>query len=137
MKYFNYIIGCIGSFVASFFGGWSLAIETLLIFMSIDYMTGLLVAGLFNNSTKTDTGGLKSSIGFKGLCRKGMILLYVLIAHRIDLVIGVDYIKNCICIAFICNELISITENAGLMGIPVPNIISKCIDVLKQKGDNK
>ena len=137
MKYFNYIIGCIGSFVASFFGGWSLAIETLLIFMSIDYITGLLVAGLFNNSTKTDTGGLKSSIGFKGLCRKGMILLYVLIAHRIDLVIGVDYIKNCICIAFICNELISITENAGLMGIPVPNIISKCIDVLKQKGDNK
>ena len=100
MKYFNYVIGLIGSFVASLFGGWSLAIETLLLFMAIDYITGLIVAGLFNNSPKTDTGGLKSSIGFKGLCRKGMILLYVLIAYRIDLVLGVNYIKDCICIAF-------------------------------------
>lgn len=137
MKYFNYVIGLIGSFIASLFGGWSLAIETLLLFMAIDYITGLIVAGLFNNSPKTDTGGLKSSIGFKGLCRKGMILLYVLIAYRIDLVLEVNYIKDCICIAFTCNELISITENAGLMGVPVPDVIKKCIDVLKQKGDNK
>ena len=137
MKNVNYIIGIIGSFVASLFGGWSLAIETLLLFMAIDYITGLIVAGLFNNSPKTKKGGLKSSIGFKGLCRKGMILLYVLIAYRIDLVLGVNYIKDCICIAFICNELISITENAGLMGVPVPDVMTKCIDVLKQKGDNK
>ena len=133
MKYFNYVIGLIGSFVASLFGGWSLAIETLLLFMAIDYITGLIVAGLFNNSPKTDTGGLKSSIGFKGLCRKGMILLYVLIAYRIDLVLGVNYIKDCICIAFICNELISILENLKDIGVPMPAFLMPIVKNIAKK----
>lgn len=126
-------IGMTGSFVASFFGGWDASLSTLLIFMLIDYLTGMICAGVFHASTKTDSGALESRAGFKGLCRKGMILLMVLVGHRLDLSIGTSYIRDAICIAFIANELVSIVENAGLMGLPVPSVITKAIDVLNGK----
>ena len=127
------IIGTVGSLVASLFGGWTEALTTLLIFMLIDYITGLIVAGVFHRSQKTATGALESRAGFKGLCRKGVILLFVLIGYRLDLTVGTTYIRDAVCIAFIANELISIVENAGLMGIPIPVVIKKAIDVLENK----
>ena len=127
------IVGTVGSLVASFFGGWTESLTTLLIFMLIDYGTGLIVAGVFHKSRKTATGALESRAGFKGLCRKGAILLFVLIGYRLDLAVGTTYIRDAVCIAFIANELISIVENAGLMGLPIPAVITKAIDVLKSK----
>lgn len=126
-------IGVVGSFVASLFGGWTASLTTLLIFMGIDYVSGLVVAGVFHNSPKTSTGALESRAGFKGLIRKFMILLFVLIGYRLDVAVGTSYIKDAVCIAFIANELISIVENAGLMGLPVPAVISNAIDILKKK----
>ena len=121
--------------MASLFGGWTASLTTLLIFMLIDYTTGLIVAGVFHASKKTESGALESRAGYKGLCRKGMILLFVLIGYRLDLAIGTSYIRDAVCIAFIANELISIVENAGLMGLPIPSVITKAIDVLNQKGE--
>lgn len=128
------IVGTVGGCIASLFGGWTESLTTLLIFMLIDYVTGLIVAGVFHKSQKTKTGTLESRAGFKGLCRKCLVLLFVLIGYRLDLAIGTTYIKDAVCIAFIANELISIVENAGLMGLPIPAVITKAIDVLKQKG---
>lgn len=123
-------IGLVGGFIASLFGGWDSALTTLVIFMGIDYLSGIVVAGVFHKSTKTASGTLKSAAGFEGLCRKGMSLLIVLIAYRLDLAIGVNYIRDAVIIGFIANEAISIVENAGLMGIPLPSVITKAIDVL-------
>ncbi len=128
-------IGVVGSLIASAFGGWDAALITLVLFMAIDYISGLLVAGVFHNSKKTETGTLESRAGWKGLCRKGMTLLFVLIAYRLDLAIGVDYIRNAVIIGFMANELISIVENAGLMGLPLPAVISKAIDVLTRQAE--
>lgn len=128
-------IGTVGSFVASFFGGWTTSLSTLLIFMAIDYMTGLVVAGVFHKSKKTDSGALESRAGFKGLCKKGMILLLVLVGHRLDLATGASYIRDGVCIAFIANETISIFENAGLMGIKIPGVLENAIEILKKKGE--
>ena len=128
-------IGIVGSAVASCFGGWTAAMTTLLIFMVIDYITGLVVAGVFHKSKKTENGALESKAGFKGLCKKGMILLFVLIGYRLDLAIGTAYIKDAVCIGFMVNELISIIENAGLMGIEVPAPIMKAIDILNDKNE--
>lgn len=130
-------IGVIGSGIATVFGGWDAALQTLIIFMIIDYISGLAVAGVFHKSTKTDTGTLESKAGFKGLCRKGMTLLIVLIGARLDLSIGVDYIRDAVCIGFMANEAISIVENAGLMGIPIPSVISKAIDILTKKSESE
>ena len=128
-------IGIVGGFIANLFGGWDAALTTLVLAMAIDYASGLIVAGVFHKSKKTESGALESRAGWKGLCRKGMSLLIVLIGHRLDLAIGVNYIREAIIIGFIANETISIVENAGLMGLPLPAVITKAIDVLTQKAD--
>lgn len=126
-------IGTIGGGIAALFGGWTSAMTTLIIFMVIDYITGLIVAGVFKKSGKSKSGALESRAGFKGLCRKGMILLILLVACRLDLALGTSYIKDAVCIAFVANETLSIIENAGLMGVPIPQVLIKAIDVLKAK----
>ena len=132
------VIGIIGSFIASMLGGWDSALITLLIFMGADYITGLIVAGIFKKSNKSDNGGLESKAGWKGLTRKGMTLLIVLVAARLDLLLDASYIRDAVCIAFIANETISIVENAGLMGVPIPKVITNAIAVLKNKNkDNE
>lgn len=129
-------IGVVGSVIASLFGSWDAALVTLVIFMAIDYVTGLLVAGVFHNSGKTENGALESRAGWKGLCRKCITLLMVLVATRLDLVTGTNFIRDAVVIAFIANETISIVENAGLMGINIPPAITSAIEVLKKKSDS-
>ena len=126
-------IGTIGGGIAALFGGWTSAMTTLIIFMVIDYITGIIVAGVFHRSGKSENGALESRAGFKGLCRKGMILLILLVACRLDIMLGTGDIKDCVCIAFVVNETLSIIENAGLMGVPIPQVLIKAIDVLKAK----
>lgn len=129
------ITGFVGSALASLFGGWSTGMITLLIFMAVDYITGLICAGVFKSSAKSKSGGLESRAGWKGLCRKGVTILIVLVAYRLDLLIGTNYIRDAVVIAFCANELISIVENCGLMGLPLPKPITKAIDILRNKSD--
>lgn len=127
------IFGLLGSVITAAFGGWDSGLVTLVIFMSIDYVMGLIVAGVFHKSPKTESGALESKTGWKGLCRKGVTLLFVMIAYRLDITIGVDYIRDAVIIGFVANELISIVENAGLMGLPLPGAIKNAIDILTKK----
>ncbi len=127
-------VGAVGSFIASIFGGWDTALATLLIFMAVDYITGLLVAGVFHASPKSENGALESKAGFKGLIRKGLVLVVILVACRMDMLLGVNYIRDAACIAFIVNELISMVENFGLMGVPFPEPIKEAIELLQKKG---
>ena len=130
-------IGAVGSFIASIFGGWDTALVTLLIFMAVDYITGLLVAGVFHASPKSENGALESKAGFKGLIRKGLVLVVILVACRMDMLLGVNYIRDAACIAFIVNELISMVENFGLMGVPFPEPIKEAIELLQKKGEKQ
>mgnify|MGYP002672940305 CR=1 FL=1 len=119
------VIGLIGGAIAALFGGWDTALQTLVIFMAIDYITGLVVAGVFHASPKTKTGALESKAGWKGLIRKG----------QLDAVIGGSFVRDAAIIGFSANEAISIVENAGLMGLPIPAAITKAIDILKQRAE--
>ena len=125
--------GLVGSFIAGLFGGWDAAMATLLMFMGIDYITGLLVAA-FNKSPKSDTGALNSYVGFKGLAKKCVVLLLVLVAVRLDIMLNTNYVRDAVCVAFSVNELISILENAGILGVPIPDVIKDAIEVLKNSG---
>lgn len=127
------VVGVVGSFVAWLFGGWDTSLVTLLLFMGIDYITGLAVAAC-GKSPKSDTGRLSSKIGWRGLAKKCVSLLLVLVAVRLDITFGTSYIRDAVCIAFTVNELISITENAGLLGVPLPTVITKAIELLQSKG---
>jgi toxin secretion/phage lysis holin len=131
------VCGVIGAAIASLFGGWDAALTTLVIFMAIDYVTGLIVAGVFQKSTKSEHGALESRAGWKGLCKKGVTLLIVLVACQLDKIIGSGFIRDAVVIAFIGNETISIVENAGLMGVPIPAVIIKAIEILNKKGEER
>jgi toxin secretion/phage lysis holin len=134
---FMMAVGVAGGVIVSLLGGWDTALMTLVIFMGVDYLTGLIVAGLFHTSQKTENGRLESRAGWKGLCRKGVTLLIVLVACRLDLVIGSNFIRDAVVIAFIANETISIIENAGLMGVPIPAAIIDAIEVLKKQAESR
>ena len=134
---FMMAVGVAGGVIVSLLGGWDTALMTLVIFMGVDYLTGLIVAGLFHTSQKTENGRLESRAGWKGLCRKGVTLLIVLVACRLDLVIWSNFIRDAVVIAFIANETISIIENAGLMGVPIPAAIIDAIEVLKKQAESR
>lgn len=127
-------VACVGAAIASLFGGWNGAMTTLVILMLIDYITGIIVAGVFHNSPKCSGGALSSAVGFKGICRKFVILLIVVVACRVDILLDTNIIRDATCVGFCANELVSITENAGLMGIPLPRKLVEAIEVLR--GDN-
>ena len=128
--------GVAGAAIAHLFGGWNGAMTTLVILMFIDYVTGIIVAGVFHASPKSSGGALSSAVGFKGICRKFVILLIVVVACRVDLLLDTNIIRDATCIGFCANELVSITENAGLMGIPLPRKLVEAIEVLKGESDN-
>ena len=107
------VLGLVFGYIASLFGGWDAAISTLVFFMAMDYITGLIVAGVFHSSGKTENGALESSVGWRGLCRKGMTLAVVLVACRLDMVIGSNLLRDAAVIAFVANETISISKMQG------------------------
>lgn len=131
------VLGAMGSILATVFSGQNAMLTTLILFMSMDYITGLMVSGIFRRSPKTETGGLQSKTGWKGLVKKVVILLLVIAAACIDLILDTTYIRNAVCIGFTCNELISILENAGLMGIPLPTALKNAVDLLQKKSNSE
>ena len=140
MKNLNEIVctgaGIVGGAVAAAFGGWTHDLSWLVAFMVVDYLTGLMVA-FMGKSPKTEGGGLSSAVGWLGLVRKLVTLLLVLVAHGLDVMIGVEYIKTAAVIGFMVNEVLSILENAGMLGVPMPEIFKKALEVLKGKGEEQ
>lgn len=136
IAYLSATIGVLGGVLSQMFGGWDQALGTLLIFMAIDYMTGLMV-GFTGKSKKTQSGALNSHVGYIGLCKKFLVLLYIIIATRLDMLLNLTFCRDAVIVGFIVNELVSITENAGLLGIPMPAPIKKAIDILHAKEGKK
>ena len=125
--------GFIGSMIVKFIGGWSKDFETLLWFMVFDYIIGVIAAGVFHVSPKTKNGRLESSAGLKGLCKKLFMLFMVSIGYHLDILLCIDYVRTTIIIGLILNELLSIIESWGLIGLPLPNILIEAVEILKKK----
>jgi len=134
-RFIEAMISLIGAAITTLFGGWSTGLKTLIIFMVIDYLTGMIVAAVFKKSPKSEGGALSSKVGWKGLSKKAMTLLFVLIAYRLDVLIGTNYIRDAVVIGYCVNEVLSITENALIMGVPLPKVIKNAIDILSEKED--
>ena len=138
MKWKDVIFGsasAVISAIAAFFGGLSELIIFLLILMAMDYASGLIVAGVFHTSGKSESGRLESRAGWKGLCRKGATLCLVYVACHLDLVLGTTFIMDAIVIGFCLNELLSLVENIGLMGVEYPAALTNAVELLKAKAD--
>lgn len=129
------IAGVIGGFIATLLGGWDSALATLVVFMGIDFVTGIVTAAM-GKSKHSKSGALNSKAGWIGLAKKFCILLMVVVAVRMDILIGTTYIRDATCIGFCVNELLSIIENTSLMGIPYPPAIKKAIEVLQKRASH-
>ena len=129
------VISVIGGFFVDFVGGVDTILKALIIFMVVDYITGLMVAFIFHKSRKTKSGGASSKEGFKGIVKKMCILLLVGLSHELDLIMKVNYIRATTVIFFLANEGLSVLENVGLMDIRYPQFLKKALEVLKEKGD--
>ena len=129
-------LAAVGSFIANQLGGWDTALIVLICMMAADYVTGIVVAGVFHNSKKSCTGKIDSKVSFKGLILKMMILVVVWVGTMLDKVIGAEYIRTAITLFFIANEGISILENMGLMGVPFPKFLQAALEAMKDKNDN-
>lgn len=131
------VVGIITSVANWCFGGYTIPMELLLICMCLDYLCGLVVAGVFKKSKKSEHGKLSSKEGWKGLARKVLTLSLLIVANRLDLLFGKNYIQETLTIAFIVNELLSILENATLMGLTIPKVLTDALEVLNKKINSK
>ena len=141
MKIKNLIVvtfGSIGSLLSFLLGGFDKVMIALLIFMIIDFLSGLILAIVFKNSKKTDNGKLSSRAGIIGLSKKIFILFLVAVATQLDIILGTTFIRDGTVIGFISMEGISVIENASLAGLPIPKIVKNALEIIskKEKDDN-
>lgn len=134
---FGFMFSVLATWISSIFGVHMGIMKILVIFMAIDYITGLIVAGVFKKSQKSKNGAIESRASLKGLFRKGEMLLVVYIAVNLDILMGTDYITVASIYFFIANEGISLIENIGLTGVPMPSIIINAIEVLKKNEEKE
>ena len=129
-------IGIAAGMVSWLVGGFDTPILALIICMGADYVTGLIVAGIFHASPKTAGGGLDSRVGWKGLARKFVTVLIVVVANLADVLLELHYIRDAVIAAFCANECISILENAGLMGIRIPKVLTAALEKLGEEHES-
>ena len=134
------ILAAIGGAIASFFCGLPPLIWVLLAVMTIDYITGI-ICGLMGRSKKTETGGLSSNAAFKGLLKKALIFLVVLLAALLDKAVSMgtgaafEAVAGATCLWFIASEGFSILENVASMGVPVPKILMQALEIMRRKAE--
>ncbi len=128
-------VAAVGGAVAQALGGWDQALGLLVALMALDYITGVLLAGVWKRSPKTESGKLSSVAGFKGLLKKGMVLLLVWVAVLLDRGLGTSCARTAVILFFAGNEGLSFLENLGLMGVPFPAFMEKMFEALREKGD--
>lgn len=116
----------LGAIILNLFGEWNSLLTILLIAVTLDYFTGMIASGI--------EGKLSSKFGLRGIGRKMLIFSLVTVAHLIDTILtNQHFIRNATIIFYLCNEMISIIENVGRAGVPVPEFLRKAVEVLKKK----
>ncbi|MBQ3022754.1 MAG: phage holin family protein [Clostridia bacterium] len=123
----------LGSVLAETFGGWDSFLRALVMFMAVDYITGMTVALVFHKSQKTENGGASSRVGYKGIVKKISMLLLVALAVRMDEISGTHYIRNATIFFFLGNEGLSVMENLALMGVKYPKILKNALEEIRKK----
>ena len=121
-------VGIGGGLASYLFGGWSVLLQTLVVFIVLDYAFAIVVAATH--------GELNSKKGFKGIAKKVAILVLVAVAHQVDSVLGDgSLIRDSVIFFYIANELLSILETVGKTNLPIPDVLRRAVDTLNSKGE--
>ena len=129
------VLATFGGAIAQLLGGWDALLKCLCICMAADYVTGVVVAAL-GRSKKSKTGRITSKAAVTGIIKKAVILLIILVAAALESATGTEFIRDTVIIFFTGSEGLSIVENAGLLGVPMPAALKKWFEVLRDKGDD-
>jgi toxin secretion/phage lysis holin len=116
----------LGSTITFAYGSWTESLNFLAVLMAIDYVTGVTAA-------MRDGSGLNSTVGFWGLFKKGLVLLVVLLAHRVDMLLGTEMVMGGAVYFYIVNEFLSVIENFGRIGLPLPPGLRQVIQILRDR----
>ena len=130
------VTGTIGSLLINLIGKPTDDLIILIVLMIIDLIVGFLISAIWQKSSKTDSGKLSSSVMFKGIIKKFFTLVIVVIAYQLDILLAMNVIRHIVIIAFIVEEVLSITENIAITGIKIPTVITKALDVLEKEVKN-
>lgn len=128
--YIKVVAATLVSSITWFYGGWTQSLNVLLLLVIADYLTGI--------AASVTEGKLSSKVGYLGCIKKIGIFLVIMLAHQLDTVIfqGTNQLRDIAIFFYMANELVSLTENAGRLGVPLPDGMTKVIDILKSKGGN-
>ena len=129
-------LGIVGTGIVKLIGKPTDDLIILIVLMIIDLIVGFLVSAIWQKSSKTDSGKLSSSVMFKGIVKKFLTLVIVVIAYQLDILLAMNVIRHIVIIAFIVEEILSITESIAITGIKIPTIITKALDVLEKEVEN-
>lgn len=128
MDYITKITILIGAVTGYLFGGFDTLVQVIIVLSILDYISGIIAA--YVNSE------LKSKVGFKGIAKKVMLFLLIAAATWVDRALGTHAMfRDATIFFFIGNELLSLIENAGRSGVPVPDVLKNAVAVLKSKAD--
>ncbi|MVB09512.1 Bacteriophage holin family protein [Caprobacter fermentans] len=131
------VFSAVGAVLTQALGGWDSSLQTLVGFMAVDYILGVIIALVWKSSQKSKDGSFESAASLKGLFRKGGILAIVYVAVRLDLIVGNSgYIRTAVILFFIANEGFSIIENLGIMGLPMPAAIKNAFAAIKRQAES-
>lgn len=122
------LIGVLGGVCSYLLGGWDILMPTIIIFMILDYVSGVSASWL--------TKSLSSEIGYKGLLKKCMIIVMIIMSVRLDSILGDEMIfRNVVTFFYISNEGISIIENCVKLGLPIPTKIKNALEQIKEENN--
>ena len=126
------VIGTLTTGLMKIIGEPTQDLKILLLLMVVDLIVGFTVSAVWHKSSKTKSGKVSSKVMFKGIVKKILTLVLVIVSYQIDILLGYDVIRHVAIIAFIVQEIISIIENITITGIKAPDIITKALDVLER-----
>ncbi len=129
LVWLKWLVALVGGLLTTLLGGWDLALQVLVLFVVLDYATGLIAAYGEQN--------LDSRVGFRGIAKKILLFIPVAVAYWLDMLLGQEILRNLAIFFYIANEGLSILENLGRAGVPFPGQIQDALEQLKRSGDDK
>ena len=130
-------MSAVGAWAVQALGGWDNSLQTLIAFMAIDYILGILIALVWHKSQKSEDGRFESHASLKGLIRKFSVLIIVFIAVKLDLLLhDSSYVRTAVIMFFIANEGFSIVENLGIIGVPMPEAVKNAFAAIKRQSES-
>lgn len=130
-----FIGGVFGSLVTALFGDFSVSVKVMLLFMGFNIISGAIRA-IHQKSAKSKHGGLSADAMLKGLSVKVMMMILLSAAHWSDILLEINYVKNCVGYALIAHELLSILQNYTIVAGNPPKVFEKVIDIIQDMNED-